>query len=60
MPSERREYRKHRQHTVAVPDERWEAFGVAAAALGTDRSKLLNLVMAWYAREPDVRLPRRP
>lgn len=54
------EYRRFKQHTVAVPDDRWAAFGQVAEALGTDRSKLLNVVMAWYAREPGVALPRRP
>jgi hypothetical protein len=54
------EYRKHPQHTVAVPDHRWESFGKVAKALGTDRSKLLNTVMAWYSREEGAVLPRRP
>ncbi len=54
------EGRAHPQHTVAVPNERWDGFGEVAERLGTDRSKLLNLCMAWYRREPDVVLPRRP
>jgi hypothetical protein len=54
------QYRKHRQHTVAVPDERWETFGHVCDQLGTDRSKLLNTVMAWYGREDGAVLPRRP
>lgn len=54
------EYRKHRQHTVAVPDARWDNFGRVAEQMGTDRSKLLNIVMAWYAREDGAVLPRRP
>jgi hypothetical protein len=54
------EYRKYKQHTVATPDPRWERFGKVAEALGTDRSKLLNTVMAWYGREEGVTLPRRP
>lgn len=53
-------YRKYRQHTVAVPDDRWNGFGDVAAELGTDRSKLLNLVMAWYRHEDGAVLPRRP
>lgn len=52
--------RKYPQHTVAVPDPRWDRFGVVCQQLGTDRSKLLNLVMAWYGREEGVVLPRRP
>lgn len=48
------------QHTVAVPNDRWNGFGDVAHALGTDRSKLLNTVMAWYRREDGVTLPRRP
>lgn len=52
--------RKYPQHTVAVPDPRWVSFGAACAQLGTDRSKLLNTVMAWYAREDGAVLPRRP
>lgn len=54
------EGRRYRQHTVAVPDERWDGFGDVCEELGTDRSKLLNTVMAWYRREPGAVLPRRP
>lgn len=54
------EGRVYRQHTVAVPDERWDAFGEFADAMGTDRSKLINRYMAWCCREPGVTLPRRP
>lgn len=52
--------RKHPIHTFAAPDERWEAFGKVCEQLGTDRSKLLNLCMAWYTREDGAVLPRRP
>ena len=48
------------QRAIAVPQERWDAFREVATALGTDRSKLLNTVMAWYLREPNTVLPRRP
>lgn len=52
--------RKYKQKTVAVPDPRWERFDEAAELIGTDRSKLLNTVMAWYGHEDGVTLPRRP
>lgn len=48
------------QRAIAVPQERWDAFRDIATALGTDRSKLLNTVMAWYCREEGTVLPRRP
>ncbi len=48
------------QRAIAVPQVRWDAFREVATALGTDRSKLLNTVMAWYLREPNAVLPRRP
>lgn len=52
--------RVHPQHTIASPNERWDGFGDIAKQLGTDRSKLLNVAMAWYRREPGAVLPRRP
>lgn len=52
--------REHPQHTFASPRPRWDRFGEAAALLGTDRSKLLDRVMAWYGHEEGVTLPRRP
>lgn len=52
--------RRHPQHTFAASDELWEGFGEVAGLLGTDRSKLLNEVMAWFSGEPGARRPRRP
>lgn len=52
--------RVYKQHTFAAPDERWDAFGEFCKQLGTDRTKQLNLYMAWCNREPGVTLPRRP
>lgn len=54
------EYRKHRQRTVAVPDDQWDQFELTTAALGTDRSKFINLFIAWANRTEGVSLPRRP
>ena len=54
------EYRKHPQRTVAVPEDQWQQFGRTADALNTDRSKLINLFIAWANRTDGVTLPRRP
>jgi hypothetical protein len=38
----------------------WDRFGEATAAADTDRSTALRGFMAWYAREPGARMPKRP
>lgn len=43
-----------------VDDEKWQAFGKVAEALGADRSKLLNQFLDWYLRRPGAKLPERP
>lgn len=48
------------QRTVAVPEDQWQQFGRTADALNTDRSKLINLFIAWANRTEGVTLPRRP
>jgi hypothetical protein len=46
--------------TLRVDDLLWDAFGAAAAAAGADRSYVLRELMAWYAREPGAKMPKRP
>ncbi len=43
-----------------IPLEKWERFGDAAVADGTDRSKLINEFVDWYLRERGAKLPARP
>lgn len=45
---------------VRVPDERWQKLGEAAKRAGTDRSKVVNDLAAWYVREDGAELPKRP
>jgi hypothetical protein len=45
---------------VRVDDELWQEAGQAAAAAGTDRTKLLNQFLRWYLRRPGAALPERP
>jgi predicted transcriptional regulator len=47
-------------HTVRVDDELWEAFGVAAAAAGADRSYVIRELIRWFVRQAGARLPKRP
>jgi hypothetical protein len=48
------------QRAIRVPDERWEALGRASAAVGTNRSEIINTLIARYLREPGTKPPRRP
>lgn len=48
------------KHGVRTPTVRWDAFGAAATKQGSDRTKILNQFMAWYAREAGAELPERP
>lgn len=45
---------------IRIPATRWDAAEKAAAAAGTDRSKVVNAMLAWYLREPGATLPQRP
>jgi hypothetical protein len=42
-----------------VTDEDWEAFGVAAAAAGTDRSAIVREFIGWYLWQASAQLPER-
>ncbi|EOD70351.1 hypothetical protein [Amycolatopsis vancoresmycina] len=48
------------RHSVKMPDNRWDALGEKAGEAGSDRSKVLNELAAWYVREPEAKLPKRP
>lgn len=45
---------------VRVKKEVKEAFDAAAAAAGSNRSKVTEELWAWFAREPGAELPERP
>lgn len=45
---------------IRVDLELWARFGAAAEDNDQDRSAVLRSFMAWYARDPGARLPRRP
>lgn len=45
---------------VRIPTEDWDDLAEAAAAMDTDRSKLLNAFTRWYLRRPGAKLPTRP
>lgn len=45
---------------VRMPEERWNALGDKAKAAGSDRSKVINELTAWYTREDGAELPDRP
>ena len=45
---------------VRVDDPLWDAFGDAVQLADADRSKIIRELMAWYARTPGARLPKRP
>ena len=42
--------------TVRMSPDLWQRFGEVAE----DRSELIRAFVAWYAREPGAKLPRRP
>lgn len=48
------------RHSVKMPDERWDKLGDKAKVADSDRSKVLNELAAWYVREKDAKLPKRP
>jgi hypothetical protein len=45
---------------IRVDPDLWNRFGTATTTAGTDRSAVLRDFMAWYARDPGAKLPRRP
>jgi hypothetical protein len=47
-------------HGVRIPDRRWDAVDAAAKAAGVTRTAVVNALLAWYAREPGAKLPKRP
>lgn len=46
--------------SVKIPDDRWKALGEKASTAGSDRSKVINDLAAWYTREDGAELPDRP
>lgn len=47
------------QRFRAEQDE-WDRFGEVTTTQGTDRSKVLRQLIAWYLRIPGAKLPKRP
>lgn len=43
-----------------MPNERWEKLAEEAERAGSDRSKVINDMAAWYTREDGAKLPERP
>lgn len=48
------------RQTIRIDPERWGQFEKGAAAVGTDRSKVINDFIAWYNHEPGAKRPTRP
>lgn len=47
-------------HAFRLPEDQWEQFGRAAAAMGTERGTALRDFIAWYIRQAGAELPGRP
>ncbi|MGW2938994.1 hypothetical protein ACWDA7_46345 [Streptomyces sp. NPDC001156] len=45
---------------IRIPDDDWTDFQHATKAAGTDRSKTICRLIAWYLRRPGIGLPERP
>lgn len=45
---------------IRIPWSRWSRLARAAKAIGSDRAKVVNELVAWYLREPNAKLPERP
>lgn len=45
---------------IRVDLELWARFGDATKRQDTDRSAALREFMAWYARDPGAKMPKRP
>jgi metal-responsive CopG/Arc/MetJ family transcriptional regulator len=46
--------------TVRMPAKRRDALDEKAKKAGSDRSKVVNDLAAWYVKEDDAELPERP
>lgn len=51
---------KTQGRSVRVGDDLWQRSGDAAAAAGTDRTKVINEFLRWFVREHGAKLPSRP
>lgn len=51
---------KTQHRSVRVPDEDWTDLETASAGVGSDRAKVINLLIRWYLRRPGAKLPPRP
>jgi hypothetical protein len=47
-------------HSVRMPNERWDALDKKSKQVGSDRAKVVNDLAAWYVREDGAELPERP
>jgi len=47
-------------HSVRMPKERWEKLDEKAKQAGSDRTKVVNDLAAWYVKEDGAELPERP
>jgi len=45
---------------IRIEGDLWEAFGAACEAVGLDRSAAVRAFMAWFARQPGAKMPKRP
>lgn len=50
---------KTQHRSIRIPDDRWAATERAAQAIGMDRAKLVNALLAVYLREPGAKAPKR-
>lgn len=51
---------KTQHRSIRIEDPEWDDGEPAAAKLGTDRSKVVNQLYAWWLRRPGAKLPTRP
>lgn len=45
---------------IRINPDLWDRFGTATKRQDTDRSEVLREFMAWYARDPGSKMPKRP
>lgn len=45
---------------MRIDDEIWLPFGEACGAIEKDRSVVTRELMAWFARLPGAKMPKRP
>lgn len=48
------------QRAIRIPDDRWEATERSARAIDSNRSEVVNVLLAWFNRESGAKLPKRP